>query len=142
MAPAAPTPPPNIPIPPEPDFARALHDFVPSAGSTTCLSFKAGQLIRIHNKDASGWWDAEVDGRRGWLPSNFVEAWDPHAPDFTSVLRDPSTYSGDKVRSSSLLLVHRKFRPLFVLGGETSRLTPHVRNRTPTDQLTMPSLSI
>ena len=52
---------------------RALHDFVPLAGSNTCLSFKAGQVIRTLNRDSSGWWDGEVDGKRGWFPSNYVE---------------------------------------------------------------------
>lgn len=55
------------------DYVRALHDFQPTTGSTTCLSFSAGQVIRTLNKDDSGWWDGELDGKRGWFPSNYVE---------------------------------------------------------------------
>ncbi|KAL8293045.1 hypothetical protein RQP46_000739 [Phenoliferia psychrophenolica] len=71
MSPRHPRPP--SPVQQETEFARALHDFVPVTGSTTCLSFEAGQVIRTLNKDGSGWWDGELDGKRGWFPSNYVE---------------------------------------------------------------------
>lgn len=58
---------------PSSEYVRALHDFEPTAGSTTCLSFRAGQVIRTLNKDGSGWWDGELEGKRGWFPSNYVE---------------------------------------------------------------------
>ena len=31
-------------------------------------------MIRVFNRDMSGWWDGELDGRRGWFPSNYVDA--------------------------------------------------------------------
>ncbi|KAG6918773.1 hypothetical protein DXG01_011964 [Tephrocybe rancida] len=40
--------------------------------SATCLSFRAGQIIHVLNRDSSGWWDGELEGRRGWFPSNYV----------------------------------------------------------------------
>ena len=52
------------------------------------LNFKGGEIIRVHVRDASGWWDGEIgmateverrDGpRRGWFPSNYVRemGWD------------------------------------------------------------------
>ncbi|KDN46617.1 ras GEF [Tilletiaria anomala UBC 951] len=49
----------------------ALHDF--QSNNSTCLSFFAGQVIRVFNRDASGWWDGELDGQRGWFPSNYVD---------------------------------------------------------------------
>jgi hypothetical protein len=49
-----------------------MHDFVPQHRNATCLAFQAGQIIRVLNRDSSGWWDGEVDGRRGWFPSNYV----------------------------------------------------------------------
>lgn len=55
-------------------YALAMHDFEPS--SATCLSFRAGQVIRTLNKDDSGWWDGELEGKRGWFPSNYVEVCD------------------------------------------------------------------
>jgi son of sevenless len=68
------------PLPPGPSdlprfpFVRALHPFVPlPSGANTCLTFSAGQRIRVLNQDPSGWWDGELDGRRGWFPSNYVE---------------------------------------------------------------------
>ena len=72
MSPSRPQRPPSPPLL-ETEFARALHDFIPVTGSTTCLSFEAGQVIRTLNKDGSGWWDGELDGKRGWFPSNYVE---------------------------------------------------------------------
>ncbi|EPQ54463.1 ras GEF [Gloeophyllum trabeum ATCC 11539] len=56
------------------EFVLAMHDYVPQSSSGTYLSFRAGQIIRVLNRDASGWWDGELDGRRGWFPSNYVSA--------------------------------------------------------------------
>lgn len=53
-------------------IVRAMHDFVPQQQNATCLSFSAGETIRVLNRDPSGWWDGEIDGRRGWFPSNYV----------------------------------------------------------------------
>lgn len=55
----------------EAGYAIALHTYTES--SSTCLSFRAGQVIRTLHKDDSGWWDGTVEGKRGWFPSNFVE---------------------------------------------------------------------
>ena len=49
-----------------------MHDFVPQDPNATCLSFRAGQVMRVLNRDPSGWWYGEVDGKRGWFPSNYV----------------------------------------------------------------------
>ena len=49
----------------------ALHDF--NSNNATCLSFQAGQAIKVYNRDPSGWWDGELDGQRGWFPSNYVD---------------------------------------------------------------------
>ncbi|GJJ15542.1 hypothetical protein Clacol_009820 [Clathrus columnatus] len=51
----------------------ALHDFTPVAHNATCLTFRAGQVL---NRDSSGWWDGELEGRRGWFPSNYVSGLD------------------------------------------------------------------
>lgn len=50
----------------------AMHDFAPDHRNATCLAFHAGQVIHVLNRDPSGWWDGEVDDRRGWFPSNYV----------------------------------------------------------------------
>ena len=54
------------------EYVLAMHDFEPQQPNATCLAFKAGQIIRVFNRDPSGWWDGEVDSRRGWFPSNYV----------------------------------------------------------------------
>jgi son of sevenless len=51
-----------------------MHDFTPQNQNATCLSFRAGQVIHVLNRDTSGWWDGELEGRRGWFPSNYVNA--------------------------------------------------------------------
>ncbi|KAG9003226.1 hypothetical protein FRB95_007270 [Tulasnella sp. JGI-2019a] len=56
----------------DPDYVIAMHDFVPDPANATCLSFSAGEVIHVCNRDATGWWDGELDGRRGWFPSNYV----------------------------------------------------------------------
>lgn len=57
-----------------PEFVLALHDFAPQQQNATCLSFRAGQVIHVLNRDPSGWWDGEIEGQRGWFPSNYVSA--------------------------------------------------------------------
>jgi len=80
-----------------PTHAQAIHDFDPSLLASTStassspnmyLNFKAGEIIRVHVRDGTGWWDGEIssvveaekrDGpRRGWFPSNYVRemGWD------------------------------------------------------------------
>ncbi|KAI0789799.1 ras guanine nucleotide exchange factor domain-containing protein [Abortiporus biennis] len=54
------------------DYVLAMHDFNPQHQNVTCLAFRAGQVIHVLNRDPSGWWDGELDGRRGWFPSNYV----------------------------------------------------------------------
>ncbi|PPQ76387.1 hypothetical protein CVT26_015376 [Gymnopilus dilepis] len=54
------------------EYVLALHDYVPPPQNTTCLSFREGQVIHVLSRDPSGWWDGELEGRRGWFPSNYV----------------------------------------------------------------------
>lgn len=54
------------------EYVLAMHDYEPQQPNATCLTFKHGQIIRVINRDPSGWWDGEVDSRRGWFPSNYV----------------------------------------------------------------------
>lgn len=57
---------------PQPEYVLAMHDYIPEQRNATCLAFRAGQVIRVLNRDPSGWWDGELDGSRGWFPSNYV----------------------------------------------------------------------
>ncbi|KAJ3567040.1 hypothetical protein NP233_g6622 [Leucocoprinus birnbaumii] len=56
------------------EYVIAMHDYEPQQSSTTCLGFRTGNIIHVLNRDPSGWWDGELDGRRGWFPSNYVNA--------------------------------------------------------------------
>ncbi|KAI0300360.1 ras guanine nucleotide exchange factor domain-containing protein [Russula brevipes] len=56
----------------QPEYVLAMHDYIPEQRNATCLAFRAGQVIRVLNRDSSGWWDGELDGSRGWFPSNYV----------------------------------------------------------------------
>lgn len=58
--------------PGSPGYVLAMHDFAPQHQNVTCLGFRAGEVIHVLNRDPSGWWDGELDGRRGWFPSNYV----------------------------------------------------------------------
>lgn len=73
LAPVSPTHDAGIALQPQAEYVQALHDYSSgSASSNVCLTFSAGQYIRVLNKDSSGWWDGEIDGVRGWFPSNYV----------------------------------------------------------------------
>jgi hypothetical protein len=56
------------------EYVLAMHDYEPQQSSTTCLAFRTGQVIHVFNRDPSGWWDGELEGKRGWFPSNYVNA--------------------------------------------------------------------
>lgn len=85
------------------NHVQAIHDFhysllasTATSNPGTYLSFQAGDVIRVHTRDPSGWWDGEISGsasewsmdaetertemgpRRGWFPSNYVRemGWD------------------------------------------------------------------
>eukprot|EP01122_Echinamoeba_exundans_P000766 TRINITY_DN106_c0_g2_i1.p1 TRINITY_DN106_c0_g2~~TRINITY_DN106_c0_g2_i1.p1 ORF type:complete len:1054 (-),score=319.54 TRINITY_DN106_c0_g2_i1:104-3265(-) len=50
---------------------RALYDYPGTADNE--LSFRAGDVITIVQKDPAGWWEGELQGRRGWIPANYVQ---------------------------------------------------------------------
>eukprot|EP01137_Pigoraptor_chileana_P027899 Opistho-2@11102 len=69
-APRAAKPPPaskpNVPR------CKALYDY--EASDVDELSFKAGDIIQIVNKDNEGWWQGKIGtGKAGLFPSNYVE---------------------------------------------------------------------
>ncbi len=45
----------------QPEYVLAMHDYLPDQRNATCLAFRAGQVIRVLNRDPSGWWDGELD---------------------------------------------------------------------------------
>jgi len=57
--------------PPSELKAKALFDY--EAATPDELTFKAGDIMRIEVKDSGGWWQAELNGKKGWIPANYVE---------------------------------------------------------------------
>lgn len=60
----------SVGSPPLFEFVKAKYDYSPDHPSG--LPFYAGQIIRVHYKDQSGWWDGECGNVRGWFPSNYL----------------------------------------------------------------------
>jgi len=50
---------------------RGLFDY--DATCDTELSFKEGDILAITEQDESGWWYAELNGKVGFIPQNYVE---------------------------------------------------------------------
>lgn len=50
--------------------ARGLYAFTGSSPAE--MSFAAGEILNIVSQDGA-WWTAECNGRRGYIPSNYVE---------------------------------------------------------------------
>ncbi|KAJ3021050.1 Unconventional myosin-Ie [Thoreauomyces humboldtii] len=50
---------------------RALYDY--EATEADELSFSAGDVINITNKDDEGWWKGEFRGKEGLFPANYTE---------------------------------------------------------------------
>ncbi|KAI5118083.1 hypothetical protein M0805_009163 [Coniferiporia weirii] len=102
---------------PPDEYVLALHDFVPQQQNATCLAFRAGDTIRVLNRDPSGWWDGEIDGRRGWFPSNYVNA-------------EVSSLTGDELPTARLHKGHGRSKSdsSFVSGASTAS-PPVARSR-------------
>jgi hypothetical protein len=54
----------------KPDFVFAHTAY--TATEECYLSFEREDFIRVTQRDASGWWEGELDGVVGWFPSNYV----------------------------------------------------------------------
>lgn len=64
------------------NFLRAFYPFHPSyamTDSTVTLPLNEGDVILVHSIHTNGWADGTllVSGARGWLPTNYCEAYDP-----------------------------------------------------------------
>jgi myosin-1 len=79
-APGPPAPTPAAPVPrakpppaPKPSLpkARAIYDY--EAADVDELQLKAGDIVMITKKDASGWWQGKKGGKEGLFPGNYVE---------------------------------------------------------------------
>lgn len=63
------------------NYLRALYPFQPGvshASTTVTLPLNAGDIILVHSVHVNGWADGTLleTGARGWLPTNYCEAYD------------------------------------------------------------------
>eukprot|EP01117_Protostelium_nocturnum_P015333 TRINITY_DN5936_c0_g1_i2.p1 TRINITY_DN5936_c0_g1~~TRINITY_DN5936_c0_g1_i2.p1 ORF type:complete len:441 (-),score=201.62 TRINITY_DN5936_c0_g1_i2:30-1352(-) len=58
----------------ERDYIVALGDY--EAQENGDLSFEAGDILILHQKRENGWWKAELNGKRGNVPHNWVRELD------------------------------------------------------------------
>jgi len=64
------------------NFLRAFYPFSPSytmTDSSVTLPLNEGDVILVHSIHTNGWADGTLlaSGARGWLPTNYCEAYDP-----------------------------------------------------------------
>jgi len=51
--------------------AKALYNY--DAATSDELSFREDDIIGIVTRDSGGWWEGELNGKRGWIPANYVQ---------------------------------------------------------------------
>ena len=51
--------------------AQALYDY--DASTPDELTFREGDILTVLQKDPGGWWEAELNGQKGWIPANYVQ---------------------------------------------------------------------
>lgn len=59
--------------PPEltPSLAKAIQDY--TAENDNQLSFMAGDMLRVYQQGAKGWWYGEMNGKYGLFPGSYVQ---------------------------------------------------------------------
>ncbi|ELR15570.1 SH3 domain containing protein [Acanthamoeba castellanii str. Neff] len=57
------------------EVAQAVANYDYAGRSDRELSFKKGQRISVFQRQESGWWVGEVEGKRGLFPGSFVQEW-------------------------------------------------------------------
>jgi hypothetical protein len=93
--------------PPQPvfhNFLRAFYPFHPTyaiSDTTVTLPLNEGDVVLVHSIHTNGWADGTllISGARGWLPTNYCEAYDPDSMrnllkallNFWDLLRSPMT---------------------------------------------------
>lgn len=59
--------------PPQPRRPQAKALFPYEAATDDELTFNEGDIIFIVQKDQAGWWEGELNGKKGWVPANYVQ---------------------------------------------------------------------
>ena len=86
------------------NFLRAFYPFQPShtmTDSSVTLPLEEGDVVLVHSVHIKGWADGTVlvSGARGWLPTNYCEAYEPE--DIRNLLKALLNF-WDLLRSSSI----------------------------------------
>jgi len=58
--------------PPPSNVPKAQAQYAYTGSTQDELTFNEGDIIIIHKKDPGGWWEGELNGKRGWIPANYV----------------------------------------------------------------------
>ena len=53
--------------------AVAICDFEPDESFTNALTFKEGDVFFVMDKTNEEWYYAELDGKEGYVPANYLE---------------------------------------------------------------------
>jgi hypothetical protein len=66
------------------NFLRAFYPFHPTyaiSDTTVTLPLNEGDVVLVHSIHTNGWADGTllISGARGWLPTNYCEAYDPES---------------------------------------------------------------
>ncbi|KUJ06548.1 ras guanine-nucleotide exchange protein-like protein [Mollisia scopiformis] len=66
------------------NFLRAFYPFHPTyavSDTTVTLPLNEGDVVLVHSVHTNGWADGTllISGARGWLPTNYCEAYDPES---------------------------------------------------------------
>ena len=98
------------------NYLRAFYHFQPTSNlssSTITLPLDQGQVILVHSVHTNGWADGTLleSGDRGWLPTNYCEAYEPEAmrhllkalTDFWAVIRSASLTTLDVFRTQDYM---------------------------------------
>ena len=51
--------------------AKCVFDY--EAENDDELTLAEGDIVNITSQEDEGWWEGELNGKKGWFPSNFVE---------------------------------------------------------------------
>ena len=86
------------------NFLRAFYPFHPdhvTTDATVTLPLSEGDIVLVHSIHTNGWADGTLlaNGARGWLPTNYCEAYDPE--EMTALLKALLNF-WDLMRSTSV----------------------------------------
>jgi len=102
----------------------ALYDFTPAPETKGRLGFKEGDVLLLVNmKSRSGWWTAELNGKTGKIPCNYVEQLDPSRAFKARVIKNfDFQQPGDmSIQRGSIVTILKKQENGWYLGEKGSK---------------------